>query len=96
MSRPLFSQPTLTKARRLLADHKVAVTTVEDLYRVAGDHGSYLVSTDGHRYGVCDCAATVTGCAHLAAVLLAIRGEVPLPVSTDVFPQPADPFVGIA
>jgi uncharacterized Zn finger protein len=88
----LFSPPVLAKGRRLVTDRRVTAVTA-DTWRVRGDHGSYVVVTDGKQVATCTCPATVPGCAHLAAVLLCLRDGVAVPVETpDV---PGDPFAGL-
>lgn len=91
----MFSPAVLEKAHRLLAERRVSVVNPDlGMYRVAGDRSTYLVTTDGKRVGYCTCPATIRGCAHLAAVLLVIRGGIPVPVEEDA--TPADPFEGVA
>lgn len=87
----MFSPAVIAKAKRLVADRRVT-RTVFGSYRVDGDTGSYLVTTDGKKLGFCTCPATVRGCAHLAAVLLVIRDGVPVPVDEPVV---GDPFDGV-
>lgn len=88
----MFSPAVIDKAQRIVAEHRVTATGYGS-HRVAGDHASYLVTTDGKQLGCCTCPATIRGCAHLAAVLLVMRDGIPVPVEAP-FTQ-ADPFAGL-
>lgn len=91
----MFSPAVLEKAQRIVAERRVSVANPGlGMYRVAGDRSAYLVTTDGKRVGHCTCPATIRGCSHLAAVLLVMRGGIPVPVDEDA--TPADPFEGVA
>lgn len=92
--RATFHPTTLGKASRLLAEGRVVKAAATDTYRVVGDSGAYFVtvSADG-RNAWCPCPARVTTCSHAAAVLLAIRDGVEVPVDE---PDLDNPFDGLA
>ena len=93
-----FSDQTLAKARRLVAEQavtKIAPTGI--IFRVVGDHGQYVVAADADDVdrtvptASCTCPTQTPFCSHVAAVLLVIRATLDdVPPAADFYDD--DPF----
>lgn len=98
----LFSPFVISKGFRLLHEDKVLTHPTPNVFTVVGDHARYIVRTDGHTYGSCQCPhgrqrhrqGNNAKCSHLVAVLLALRTGAELE-EIDTGPSVEDPFAGI-
>ena len=76
-----FTEDTVEKARRLLGSQRVEPLGAGGIWRVEGDHGTYIVAAlDDWTTAACTCPAGANApkgepstCSHVAAVALLVR-----------------------